>query len=371
MSEASVYIHIPFCVRKCAYCDFTSYTQLGMIDEYTEALVNEISDKARKLGKLSVPTVFIGGGTPSLLPPKQLSRIFDTLRRGFDIDDSAEITLEANPGTITEAFLLAAKDCGVNRISIGVQAWQPRLLEILGRIHGQREVLETAERLDKLGFHNWNADLMMGLPAQTTDELLESIDVMKRLGATHLSCYSLILEDGTKLTREVQSGKYIMPSDEQDRSMYRTMVKYMDKQGYRQYEISNFAFPNMECRHNLVYWQRKPYIGFGCAAASQYGSFRYKNTPSLQDYIHVKNLLCEQESVNAADAMKETVMLSLRLNEGITDKALIERLLPTAKPLIAGGFMEMSGEALRLTENGRDVIDDIIVRLWEGLDAIS
>ncbi|MDD2648894.1 MAG: radical SAM family heme chaperone HemW [Eubacteriales bacterium] len=371
MSDASVYVHIPFCKSRCAYCDFTSFTSIGMISDYTSALIREIKKASETQSRLRVPTVFIGGGTPSLLLPEQLIQIFEALRSGFEIDENAEITIEANPGTLSESFLKAAKDCGVNRISMGVQAWQPRLLEILGRIHRQKEVTESADLLSKLGFDNWNADLMMGLPTQTTDELFESIDVMKTLGAKHLSCYSLILEDGTRLFGDVRSGKYRMQTDEQDREMYRSMTEYMGKLGYHQYEISNFAYPDMECRHNLIYWRRKPYIGFGCAAASQVGNRRYKNTASLADYISDVSAHCEEETISVREAEKEAVMLSLRLREGITDEKLLKKLAPYTKPLTDGGFMEHSGKALRLTKTGMDVMDEIIVRLWEGLDAIS
>ena len=285
--RGGIYIHIPFCVRKCAYCDFLSApadekTQAG----YVKALQTEIYQTAKLFSEnpYTVDTVFFGGGTPSILVPKHIKALMDTLRECFALPEAAEITIECNPGTLDEEKAAVYRQAGINRISFGLQSANNRELKMLGRIHTMEEFVKSYETARAAGFDNINIDLMSALPGQTFESFLHTLDTVLALKPEHISMYSLILEEGTALYEHLD--RYpALPDEDTERQMYDTACLRLADNGYHQYEISNFAKEGKACRHNLSYWERKNYLGFGIGAASLRCEQRYTNTDSLALYI--------------------------------------------------------------------------------------
>ena len=366
--QIGLYLHIPFCARKCAYCDFSSWAgQEDLMAPYVEAVLSEMARREQK--DAGVATLYIGGGTPSLLPPRLMERLLAGIRRHFDVLPDAEWTCECNPGTVTKDFLSVLRDHGVNRLSMGAQASQARLLHLLGRIHDWDQVVTSAALARQFGFDNLNLDLMLGLPTQTVRDTAESLDAALKLSPTHLSCYGLILEEGTPLCRQVREGVYALPDEDAERDMYELCRQTLANHGFQQYEISNFALPGFACRHNLDCWRRKEYVGLGCAACGFLGSVRYQNPPSLSDYLNGKPP--EETLLSPQDARFESVMLGLRTMEGVSDteflrmhgvtlrKAFGEKL---RKPLDQGLIQWQNG-FLRLTRRGMDVQNAVLVEL--------
>ncbi len=308
MNEISLYIHIPFCKEKCKYCDFLSFKNTEFAEEYKNALLNEINafdcDYA-------VKSIFIGGGTPSYIDENIIAEIMYVLKK-FNIEKNAEITIEANPGTITENKLNVYRQNGINRISMGFQAWQNNLLKILGRIHTRYEFLKNYETVRKY-FDNVSVDLMFSLPDQTFENWKETLENITNLNPEHISAYSLIVEEGTPFYHMELN----LPDDETDRKMYHYGIDFLKTKGYNQYEISNFAKPGRKSVHNCVYWERGNYKGFGLGAASMIDNIRYKNTENINDYINgitIKN----KEILTFKDIMEEFMFLGLRMNRGVS-----------------------------------------------------
>lgn len=304
----SLYIHIPFCKSKCKYCDFLSFPRSEYINAYKEALLKEInafdcSD--------TVKSIFIGGGTPSLIDSSIMAEIMDSLGK-FNILENAEITIEANPGTLTDNKLKTYRENGINRISMGLQAWQNNLLKTLGRIHTREEFIENYYITSKY-FDNINIDLMFSLPDQTFEIWIETLENVTSLKPKHISAYSLIVEEGTPFYNMDLN----LPDEETDRKMYHSAIKYLNDKGYKQYEISNFALPGYNSIHNTVYWQRGNYKGFGLGSASLINNTRYKNTESIEDYINGITVT-EREILTKDDAMAEYMFLGLRMTEGVS-----------------------------------------------------
>ena len=277
-----LYIHIPFCVKKCAYCDFVSYcNREADFDQYIKSVLAEAEEyKGEK-----IDTVFIGGGTPTILNHKQITSLAKGIGKIFDIKPNAEYTIEANPKTLSKEKLKALYECGINRISVGVQSFCDSELVAIGRIHNANEAYKTIEEIKKFGFDNFNIDLMLNLPNQTMGSLEKTLKTTIESEPSHVSCYSLILEENTPLWADYQKGKYTEPDDEFDRELYHFAVDYLKQYGYGQYEISNFAKKGMECAHNIKYWSCDEYIGLGVAAHSYYKGVRYYNTTSLAQYM--------------------------------------------------------------------------------------
>lgn len=262
-----LYLHFPFCKRKCFYCDFCSApADDGTVAAYCSALKKEICLTAEKYPGVRVSTVFLGGGTPSLVPAAQMRGVLEELRRRFDVLPDAEITAEGNPGTLSPRWLEAACACGLNRLSLGMQAAQERLLKAIGRIHTFAQTEEAVAMARAAGIRNLNVDLMSGLPGQTLRDWHESLEAALALGVEHISAYSLILEEGTPLCRMVEEGSVRLPDDELAAEMYERGVTWLEAAGYERYEISNFARPGFRCRHNVGYWQGSWYAGLGVAA---------------------------------------------------------------------------------------------------------
>lgn len=318
--NSMIYVHIPFCIRKCNYCDFLSFNaSTQVIQEYIDALCLEI--KAWK-GKEKDPisSVFIGGGTPSILTENQIEQVFEALHDSFNISKQIEQTIESNPGTITQAKALRWKKCGINRVSMGVQSLDDTMLKRLGRIHNSAQVFESWKILNEAEFQNLSFDLMMGLPDQTLENWEDTLRKTLELRPKHLSCYSLIIEEGTPFS--IEESNLNLPNEEMERVMYYRTQEILSQVGMKQYEISNFAFPGFESKHNLGYWHRTPYIGLGLGASSlSKEEIRYHNTTNMNYYLKhcmEPELICEEVSkLSRSDQMEEFMFLGLRCTKGI------------------------------------------------------
>ncbi len=347
----SLYIHIPFCRRKCLYCDFLSFSDTKYINEYFDALIKEINAFDCK----KVRSIFIGGGTPSYIDSKYIGKIMEALSR-YNIEKNAEITIEANPGTLTLQKLKAYKSYGINRISIGLQAWQNELLKALGRIHTRESFIENYENVLKAGFENINIDLMFSLPEQSIDMWLETLENVTALNPAHISAYSLIVEENTPF----YDMELALPDDETDRKMYHSAIELLKAKGYMQYEISNFAKEGFHSVHNCAYWQRKEYKGFGLGAASLMDNCRTKNTESISDYIKGVTI-AESEGLTKADCMAEYMFLGMRMKKGVSisgfkrefGEDMLEKYGKAFEKF--KDFIEISGDFVRLNEKGIDI----------------
>ena len=363
-----IYVHIPFCLQKCVYCDFTSYPgQLSRAACYLEALDREMA----YFRGCRADTVYIGGGTPTCLEAVQLAGLVDKIRSCFRLEQDCEITVECNPKTADEKYFRTLRKAGVNRLSVGVQSFHDHELRLLGRIHTAAEAEECIRMAKNAGFSNISLDLMFGLPRQSAADVEESVRRAVSLAPTHLSCYSLILEEGTPLYRSVQEGKYALPDEDTEREMYHHLVRLLAENGYHRYEISNFALRGKESRHNNKYWERKPYIGLGAAAHSQIADLRYGNPSSLAEYEEVTFLHPPAgraaERLTSADEMAEFMFLGLRKGAGILKsdfgkvfgKSLETVFGEPIKKFYSLGLLEDSNGRLRLSDAGIDVSNAI------------
>jgi oxygen-independent coproporphyrinogen III oxidase len=365
-----LYVHVPFCVSKCAYCDFASYPgRAADVSRYVETVICEIARRGEETGHPAADTIFLGGGTPSLLNASQVSGILAALRGAFPIEPDAEITCECNPGTLTPAFAQALACAGVNRLSLGAQAMQPGLLQLLGRIHTWEQVIASVEIARQAGFANINLDLMFGLPTQAVAELRDTLAAALALAPTHVSCYGLIVEEETPLARDIAAGTLTLPDEDAERGMYELARQILAAHGLEQYEISNFARPGFVCRHNIGCWTRVPYLGFGCAAHSFFDECRTMNPSALDAYLAGQQP--QAERISKEEARFESMMLGLRMTCGVDDAdfsrmhgmtiaaAFGDKL---AKPL-AAGLLQWQDGTLRLTRRGMDLQNSVLVEL--------
>lgn len=368
--KAGLYLHIPFCKSKCAYCDFASFAgQEGHMAAYAAKVQQEIRQKAEKYTGTTLSTLFIGGGTPSLFPTDLMDQMLSCIHRYFSFESDAECTCECNPGTVTEAFLVMLKRQGVNRLSFGAQCAQPHLLKMLGRIHTWGEVCDSVSLARQCGFENINLDLMLGLPGQTEKDVQETLEKALALSPTHLSCYGLIVEEGTVLSRQVEKGLWQLPDEETERREYALCRRVLAENGFRQYEISNFSLPGHHCRHNLDCWRRKEYIGIGSAACGLMGNLRWQNPPALQDYL--SGVPAEEEMISPEDAMFETMMLGLRTVEGVSEErfrnmhglSLQQAYGKKLQKPIRDGLVIWENGCVRLTEDGLSLQNRVLVEL--------
>ena len=289
LNPISIYIHIPFCVKKCAYCDFASFSgRMGRMGAYVDAVCREIRAQAAFFGKRRVKTVFFGGGTPTLMTGGQVQAIMDTLCECFYIEETAEISMEGNPGTVTAESLAAYRAAGVNRLSLGVQSMDDGLLAAIGRIHTAAQAREAVAFARAAGFENINLDLMLGLPGQTAGQWEETLAAAIALGPEHLSCYSLILEEDTPLYAAAQAGTCApLPDEDALDAMDAITTRLTEEAGYHRYEVSNWARPGRECRHNIVYWECESYLGIGCAAHGEMDGTRFEHTADVEEYVKI------------------------------------------------------------------------------------
>ncbi len=372
-TTAGVYVHIPFCVKKCGYCDFNAYS--GYKDAtkrgYVEALCREI--EARSEAQTRVPTVFFGGGTPTTLAAGDLVRILETVRTSFAVDADAEVSVEANPSDASLPYLTALRAGGFNRLSFGVQTFDDRLLRSIDRIHSGAEA-ETAVRLaHDAGFDNVSIDLMFGLPRQTLADWDRSLDRAFALGVPHLSLYGLIVEEGTAFFARRERGKLPLPTEKAEAAMFARALERAPAEGYERYEISNYARPGFACRHNQIYWRNEEYFGFGAGAASYRGGARQMNERLPARYAETVKAagtaFVSEERLSERETMGETMMLGLRLADGVDLAAFAERFHVRAEDVFANeiarlrasGLIEVQDERLRLTSRGLFLASDAML----------
>ncbi|MCX5776030.1 MAG: radical SAM family heme chaperone HemW [Candidatus Firestonebacteria bacterium] len=328
-SSAGLYLHIPFCLSKCSYCDFNSYPVLGyqgLISSYTDALLEEVKLKA---GQFSIKTVFAGGGTPTVLPEEELKKVLTGIFNEAEINAGAEFTVEANPCTISVEKLKIMKNAGVNRLSIGLQTTDDRTLKLLGRLHTYRDFVTNYKKAREASFKNINIDLIFGVPGQTIKGLKTDLEKIVALNPEHISIYNLILEPGTQLEKYVAAGSCKALSDDVQADMYYIIKDYLEAEGYTHYEISNFARKGKECLHNIIYWKNEDFIGVGAGASGKIGRKRTENIEDISKYIvllkEYKNDILHEQKISLAEEIAETVFLGLRMLEGLNLAGFKER----------------------------------------------
>ena len=376
-SSLSIYIHVPFCAKKCAYCDFASFSgREADWGRYFDEILTEIRhwSDATDFGLLRdeyrVGTVFVGGGTPTLVDAGYIEMVLDACRDVAPIEEDAEITIEGNPGTLTPDGLAAYRRAGVNRLSLGAQSFDDGLLRTLGRIHTAGQTGKAVHMAREAGFDNINLDLMYALPGQDIGQWADTLDAAVALGVPHISAYSLIVEPGTQMAARVASGALAVPDDDAVNAMQRQAISRLNAAGYRRYEISNYARSGYECRHNLVYWNRGDYLGLGCAAHSLLGGRRFHNPESVDDYLAGVRRQ-DETRLTVRDVMEETLMLSTRTVQGL-DLAAWESAFGACFEwgredaigrLEKGCLVERAGGRLRLTTRGMEVQDAVVLEL--------
>lgn len=353
--DLGIYIHIPFCARKCAYCDFLSAPATEEVKvQYVKALKKEI-EAFREMGQAyETVTVFFGGGTPSLLTGEQLVEILKEVNRCCPIRSGAEITVECNPGTLTEEKLKAYKRAGVSRLSMGLQSAQNEELKKLGRIHTWEEFLISYEMAREKGFGNINVDLMSALPGQRRKTWADTLEQVLKLSPEHISAYSLIIEEGTPFYERYSPGGPLseeLPDEDTERQMYYDTKEILERAGYERYEISNYAKPGYLCRHNLAYWNRTDYKGFGIGAASLLDNVRYQNSRELTAYLRGEFSWESREVLTRKERLEETMFLGLRKMEGVQ---LTEELTATYEPI----FRDLEQKGLLFRQSGRVCLTD-------------
>lgn len=373
--QVELYIHIPFCVQKCRYCDFLSFPastekQTAYVDMLCEEIHEKAHEKYLRYGKVS--SVFFGGGTPSLLPADHIVRIMSTIYENYKMYDDAEITIECNPGTLNRQKLLRYRENGINRISIGVQSADNEELKILGRIHTWEQFVENYQLVRESGFDNCNIDLMMALPGQSPQNYEKNLHKVCKLHPEHISAYSLILEEGTPFyeiyaeelkKRERGEACTLLPSEEAEREMYWHTTDILKQYGYKQYEISNYAKPGFECRQNVGYWKRIPYFGFGLGAASFLEETRFQNTSDMKSYLSRDFRPYQVQKLTLKEQIEETMFLGLRLKEGVNRQEFAEKFgkemeevyFEAEKRLKQEQLLESKYGCLRLTPRGIDL----------------
>ncbi len=382
--QIGLYIHIPFCKQKCSYCDFCSYANKeSFIKRYIQCVLKEIIEVGNnnkidfENGKddlFSVKTIYIGGGTPSLIESKYIVQTIEEIKSNFELDENAEITIEVNPGTVTLEKLEDYNKAGINRLSIGLQSTHEHLLKEIGRIHTYLDFLDTFRFAREAGFENINVDLMIGLPNQTLAEVQDSIEEIVSMEPEHISVYSLILEEGTPLFKKVEEGLEL-PDEELERKMYWTVKRILETNGYNHYEISNFAKQGYESKHNLDCWNQKEYIGFGVAAHSYTNGIRYSNIENLEQYIKnyeedkTEENLVFHEKQDMETMQKEYMLLGLRKIDGVSIQEFKIKFVANPvflyhselEKLVNEELLEIDGDQIKLTNKGLDLANIV----WE------
>ena len=360
-----LYIHIPFCAHKCDYCDFISFENInGKINQYIEALIKEL--EYEKLDKYNIETIYIGGGTPSFIESKYIVQILSKINK----ENAKEITIEVNPGTVTEEKLKDYIKAGVNRISIGLQSTDNAILRQIGRIHNFEQFLETYNLARKVGFKNINVDLMIGLPNQSLKIVEDSLEKVIELNPEHISVYSLIVEENTKIEGKISNGILELPSEELERKMYWLVKNRLEEAGYKHYEISNFAKPGFESKHNVDCWEQKEYIGIGLAAHSYMNKARYSDTVDFEKYCEnpMKNRTVHEHQTEETQA-KEYMLLGLRKIDGVDIQKFKNKFVNNPiylykdklNKLVKNNLLEIDINYIKLTDKGIDLANIV----WE------
>tara|TARA_Y100001935_G_C17303816_1_gene510964 strand:- start:2029 stop:3234 length:1206 start_codon:yes stop_codon:yes gene_type:complete len=370
-----IYIHIPFCQTKCFYCDFNTYTKIeDQIDEYISCVISEINIWGEILGKSSIRSIFFGGGTPSYIDSKYIKIILDSIHENFYVDKNIEVTLETNPNDVSKNKFIDLISIGINRISMGVQSFDDSLLRMLGRRHDSKEAESSYKTLRETGFDNLSIDLMYGLPYQSIQSWENTLDKSIYLKPNHISLYSLQVENGTPLKSKINSGAYEKPDDDKAAEMYEIAEKKLFNKNFFQYEISNWSKKSFECVHNKIYWENNFYLGIGAGAHSRINNFRFSNIKSPKKYINtlMNNKVLKSEtmkidfienldSLSFSDEISETMMMGMRLNQGIKlekfkqkfGKTIYEIFDNEIKKLKNLNLIEINETHIRLSSKGR------------------
>lgn len=374
---AGLYIHIPFCLKKCGYCDFYSLPlqSPAQLQSYTDAIRLEIEKLATLFSDSIILSIYLGGGTPSLLGLEQLQSIVEAVAYNFNVSSNAEISLEMNPATRREGFLRGILAAGVNRISLGIQSFSPEELRVLGRVHGYYEIMQSIEALHKEGCQNFNLDLIYGIPGQSLESWQRSLELAVSCGPQHISAYLLQLDESTAMARAIENAQIELPGEESENAMYHLALDYLPEKGFKHYEISNFCQDGFECRHNLNYWCGRDYIGIGAGAVSCIDRQRYRNRPFLEGYLMSMEAGREApveilEQMSAEEKMREEIILALRLCDGI-DLAQFaaryqldfrERFAVEIEDAEQKGLLKLENDRLCLTRRGYFLSNQVFCR---------
>lgn len=368
MKEIGIYIHIPYCKRKCYYCDFTSFANKEeTINEYIKTLEKEIEECQYK--GFDIGTIYIGGGTPSLINEKYITEIIKKIKEKFIVSRNAEITIEINPGTATKEKLVEYKKAGINRLSIGLQSTDNNILKNIGRIHTYEEFLDTYNMAKEVGFENINVDLMFALPEETEDSMAIQVTEIINLKPTHISIYSLIVEENTKIKEMLDNNEIELPTDEEERKMYWKIKELLEENGYEHYEISNYSLPGYNSKHNTDCWEQKEYLGFGTAAHSYFNGKRFSNKKTIEEYLKQYNEKEIEEEQTRESMAKEYMMLGLRKIQGVSISKFERKfqLNPLfyfrfeISKLVDEDLIEIDLDNIKLTKKGLDLANIV----WE------
>ena len=374
---AGIYVHIPYCHSKCAYCDFLSFPSGAKTQRmYAQRLMEDIGVMGKRYGEIPVETIFIGGGTPSVPDSGLIVEIMEHVRHAFHVADGAEISMEANPGTVTREKLTDYRKAGINRLSFGLQSANDRELKLLGRIHTWAEFLESFMLARECGFANLNIDLMSALPGQTCESWKETLSRVTDLDPEHISAYSLIIEEGTPFGERYGSeeGRKLLPDEDSEREMYHETKRFLKDCGYERYEISNYAKPGRECRHNIGYWTGVPYLGLGLGASSYLDGCRFTVNPDMKQYLEEKpGMFADIEKLTKKDMEEEFFYVGLRMTAGVSLSEFERRFGISAKEVYPG-LMEtfvkekaahFEGDRFVLTDYGLDVSNYIMAQFLQ------
>ena len=382
----SFYVHIPYCVKRCGYCDFNTYTPTDLLSQsstnndsagvqtvangYIDLVIQEIELARRTVGKASVPTIFFGGGTPTLLPARDLLRIVDAISGRFALERRCEITVEANPDSVTKESLATLRAGGINRISFGMQSAVPHVLKVLDRTHKSENLVSATQWAKEVGFDHISVDLIYGTPGESLNDWKVSIDAALALPIDHISAYALIVEQGTKLARQVNSGEITMPDDDETAEKYRMADDSFSQAGFTWYELSNWARPGGECRHNIAYWQNSEWWGLGPGAHSHIENSRWWNVKHPNSYrakiTANETPIQEREELSLDNQRTENLMLAIRMKAGIALKNLSEEQCVAAEKYVGSKHLDLEKwerGVLVLTQSGRLIADRIVREL--------
>jgi len=371
--ELGLYLHFPYCISKCPYCDFNSYQlkEDNQISSYISALYQEIAAYSQKLKKSNIKTIYLGGGTPTILSGTQIFNILEFCKENFMVDKDAEITIEANPGTVDSEKIKLLIDSGINRLSLGAQSFNNRFLKKLGRIHNTQEIIDSYYLAREAGFKNINIDIMFALPDQTTEDLQVTLKKAVSLKSDHLSLYNLTIKPGTEYYKEYKRGKLKLPTEDEEYDMFNWAINYLEENGFENYEISNFARPHNRSKHNLIYWQNKPYLGVGAGAYSFIRGYRYMNYEEPARYIKEvtsgKSPIDNGEKLSLRKRMIETIILGLRTKDGVIYKKFKTRFKidlnntfhKQIKKLVNLGLLQRDDNRIKLTRKGIFLADTV------------
>ncbi|MFI3209733.1 MAG: radical SAM family heme chaperone HemW [Peptostreptococcaceae bacterium] len=370
-----LYIHIPFCESKCFYCDFNSYKMKSENEKkiYIDNLIKEMDFYKEEFNKKEFTSIFLGGGTPSILDKEEIKIIFDEIYKRFKIKGNAEITIECNPETLNKEKLILFKECGVNRLSIGLQSTQNKNLEYIGRVHTYETFEEHYFEAREVGFENINIDLMYSLPNQTFEEFKESLEKIISLNPSHISAYSLILEENTRMFKMYENEEFELNEDELDIKIYNHTIKTLSENGYNHYEISNYAKEGYECMHNINYWKCDNYLGLGAGASGYIGNLRYKNIEKINDYNKLieslEKPILESEVLSFEDEIEENIIMNLRMNKGINivsfnekfDIDFVKRYDEVLEKLKNENLIMEKNNHIFFTQKGREISNTVLL----------